>query len=88
MCRTAHVFSFVGGSRVAAKRCRCISSFTSQEPHDAYFRDIRYRLFAIIVAMHRGVTRRADAKLREQFDAQGTAGEVSRRLMRASGYNV
>lgn len=45
-------------------------------------------LFAIIVAMHRGVTRRADAKLRAQFDAQGAGSEVPRRLMRESGYNV
>lgn len=44
--------------------------------------------FALIVAMHRGVTRKADAKLREQFDSQGSGGEVSRRLMRNSGYSV
>ena len=45
-------------------------------------------LFAIIVAMHRGVTRRADARLRAQFDAEGPGGEVSRQLMRDSGYSV
>lgn len=45
-------------------------------------------LFAIIIAMHRGVTRRADAKLRSQFEAQGPGGEVSRQLMRNSGYSV
>lgn len=44
--------------------------------------------FAIIVAMHRGVTRRADEKLRAQFDSHGSGGEVSRRLMRNSGYSV
>ncbi|MCP3721197.1 hypothetical protein [Paraburkholderia sp. CNPSo 3281] len=44
--------------------------------------------FAIIVAMHRGVTRKADTKLREQFDAQGVGGVVSRQLMRNSGYSV
>ncbi|WP_322031311.1 hypothetical protein [Paraburkholderia sp. J76] len=44
--------------------------------------------FAIVVAMHRGVTRRADAKLRAQFDSQGLGGEVSRQLMRDSGYSV
>lgn len=44
--------------------------------------------FAIVVAMHRGVTRRADAKLRAQFDSQGSGGEVSRQLMRDSGYSV
>jgi len=45
-------------------------------------------LFALIIAMHRGVTRRADARLRAQFDAQGPGSEVSRRLMRESGYSV
>lgn len=45
-------------------------------------------LFALIIAMHRGVTRRADARLRAQFDAQGPSSEVSRRLMRDSGYSV
>lgn len=45
-------------------------------------------LFALIVAMHRGVSRRADAKLRAQFEAQGPAGMVSRQLMRNSGYGV
>jgi hypothetical protein len=45
-------------------------------------------LFALIVAMHRGVTRRADARLRAQFDAEGPGGEVSRQLMRASGFSV
>jgi hypothetical protein len=45
-------------------------------------------LFAIIVALHRGVTRRADARLRAQFDAEGGGGEVSRKLMRDSGYSV
>ncbi|WP_181565480.1 hypothetical protein [Paraburkholderia unamae] len=44
--------------------------------------------FAIIVAMHRGVTRKADAKLRAQFDTQGSGGEAPRQLMRGSGYNV
>ena len=44
--------------------------------------------FAIIVAMHRGVTRKADAKLRAQFDSQGSGGEATRRLMRNSGYSV
>ncbi|NTZ88140.1 hypothetical protein FCJ61_35425 [Burkholderia metallica] len=45
-------------------------------------------LFAIIVAMHRGVTRSANAKLRAQFDAEGPRGEVARRLMRDAGYSV
>ncbi|MEK2603417.1 hypothetical protein [Burkholderia arboris] len=45
-------------------------------------------LVTIIVAMHRGVTRTADAKLRALFDADGQRGEVSRRLMRDAGYNV
>ncbi|WP_175888611.1 MULTISPECIES: hypothetical protein [Burkholderia] len=45
-------------------------------------------LFAIVVAMHRGVTRGADAKLRAQFDADGPRGDTSRRLMRDAGYNV
>lgn len=44
--------------------------------------------FALIVAMHRGVTRRADARLRDVFDTQGEESEVSRRLMRESGYSV
>ncbi|MCX5545260.1 hypothetical protein M3A49_38445 [Paraburkholderia sp. CNPSo 3076] len=44
--------------------------------------------FAIIVAMHRGVTRKADTQFREQFDAQGVGGAVSRQLMRNSGYSV
>lgn len=43
---------------------------------------------AIIVAVHRGVTRKADTKLREQCDAQGRGAEVSRELMRNSGYSV
>jgi hypothetical protein len=45
-------------------------------------------LFALIIAMHRGVTRRADARLRSQFEAEGARGEVSQRLMRDSGYGV
>lgn len=45
-------------------------------------------LLALIVAMHRGVTRRADASLRAQFDAQGRGSEVARQLMRDSGYSV
>lgn len=45
-------------------------------------------LFALIVAMHRGVTRRSDASLRAQYDAQGPSAEVSRRLMRDAGYSV
>ena len=45
-------------------------------------------LFALILAMHRGVTRRADAKLRAQFDAENYLGGVSRKLMRGSGYSV
>lgn len=45
-------------------------------------------LFAILVGMHRGVTRKADARLREQFEAQGLGSEVSRQLMRESGYDV
>ncbi|WP_302058791.1 hypothetical protein [Paraburkholderia sp. CNPSo 3274] len=40
------------------------------------------------MAMHRGVTRKADAKLREQFDAQGAGDEVSRQLMRNADYSV
>ncbi len=43
-------------------------------------------LCALIVAMHRGVTRRADAQLRARFDAEGSPSAVSRGLMRASGY--
>ena len=45
-------------------------------------------LFALIVAMHRGVTRRADARLRAQFEAEGWGSDVSRQLMRNSGYSV
>ncbi|WP_175840991.1 hypothetical protein [Burkholderia arboris] len=45
-------------------------------------------LVAIVVGMHRGVTRAADAKLRARFDADGQRGEVSRRLMHDVGYNV
>jgi hypothetical protein len=45
-------------------------------------------LFTVIAAMHRGVTRRANARLRAQFDAQGAGSEVPRRLMRDSGYDV
>ena len=45
-------------------------------------------LFALIVAMHRGVCRKADTKLRMQFQREDTDGEVSRRLMRDSGYAV
>ncbi|MEM5383914.1 hypothetical protein VSR68_09950 [Paraburkholderia phymatum] len=45
-------------------------------------------LFAIIVAMHRGVTRKADARLRTQFEAEGPGSDVSRQLMRDSGYSV
>lgn len=45
-------------------------------------------LFALIVAMHRGVTRREDARLRAQFYAEGPGSELSRQLMRASGYGV
>ncbi|CAM2171061.1 conserved hypothetical protein [Paraburkholderia sacchari] len=45
-------------------------------------------LLALIVAMHRGVTRRADASLRAQFDTQGAGSDVSRQLMRNSGYSV
>jgi hypothetical protein len=45
-------------------------------------------LFATIVAMHRDVTRGANAKLRARFDAEGPRGELSRRLMRDAGYRV
>ncbi|WP_396333630.1 hypothetical protein [Burkholderia anthina] len=45
-------------------------------------------LFALIVAMHRGVTRQADAKLRSEFDTEGARADVSRGLMRAAGYSV
>lgn len=45
-------------------------------------------LFATIVAMHRGVTRGVNAKLRARFDAEGPRGELSRRLMRDAGYRV
>ncbi|MCA8095143.1 hypothetical protein LGM65_30445 [Burkholderia anthina] len=45
-------------------------------------------LFALIVAMHRGVTSRADAKLRSEFDTEGVRADVSRGLMRAAGYSV
>ncbi|WP_206706360.1 hypothetical protein, partial [Escherichia coli] len=45
-------------------------------------------LVAIVVGMHCGVTRAADAKLRGLFDADGQRGEVSRRLMHDVGYNV
>lgn len=45
-------------------------------------------LFALIIGMHRAVVRRANAKLRDQFDAQGVGGEVSRELMRKSGYRI
>lgn len=45
-------------------------------------------LFGVIVAMHRGVTRSADARLRMQFEAQGPGSELSRKMMRNSGYDV
>ena len=45
-------------------------------------------LFAILVAMYRGVTRGANAKLGARFDAEGPRGELSRRLMRDAGYRV
>jgi hypothetical protein len=45
-------------------------------------------LFALLVAMHRGVTRRADKRLRAQFESEGPDSEVSRQLMRDSGYGV
>lgn len=45
-------------------------------------------LFALIVAMHRGITSREDARLRAQFAAEGSESELSRRLMVASGYAV
>ncbi|WP_293034118.1 hypothetical protein [Paraburkholderia sp.] len=45
-------------------------------------------LFATISAMHRGVSRKADAKLRAEFEAEGPGSEVSRQLMRHSGYGV
>lgn len=45
-------------------------------------------LFGVIVAMERGVCRRADAKLRAQFDAEGPGAERARQLMRDSGYGV
>ncbi|TDG10014.1 hypothetical protein E1N52_05770 [Paraburkholderia guartelaensis] len=45
-------------------------------------------LFALIVAMHRGVTRRADASLRAQFEAEGSGGAVSRQMMRVAGFSV
>jgi hypothetical protein len=45
-------------------------------------------LFALIVAMHRGITRREDARLRAQYRAEGPDSELSRQLMRASGYGV
>lgn len=45
-------------------------------------------LFALIAIMHRNVARKADAKLRAQFDAQGAGSEVPRRLMRDAGYKV
>ena len=45
-------------------------------------------LFAIIVALHRGVTRSADARLRAQYEAEGPGSGVSRQMMRKSGYGV
>jgi len=45
-------------------------------------------LIAFTLALARGVTRKADAKLRAQFDAEGPRGAVSRQLMRDSGYRV
>lgn len=45
-------------------------------------------LFALIVAMHRGVTRRADASLRARFEAEGSRGAVSRQMMRVAGFSV
>ncbi|MEX3844887.1 hypothetical protein AB4Y36_34260 [Paraburkholderia sp. BR10936] len=45
-------------------------------------------LFALIVAMHRGVTRKADASLRAQFDAQGSGSAVSRQMRRVAGFSV
>ncbi|WP_175689268.1 hypothetical protein [Burkholderia anthina] len=44
--------------------------------------------FGIVVAMSRGVSRKADALLRAQYDAEGARGDVSRQLMRKAGYNV
>jgi hypothetical protein len=45
-------------------------------------------LFALIAAMHRGVSREASARLRTRFDREGAGGEVARHLMRESGYTV
>ncbi|WP_156440534.1 hypothetical protein [Burkholderia sp. MSMB1072] len=45
-------------------------------------------LFAVIAAMHRAVTRDADANLRARFDAEGPRGDAARRLMRDAGYGV
>ncbi|WP_201696008.1 hypothetical protein [Paraburkholderia hiiakae] len=67
-----------------------LSGLSSQEPRNMMLTVpiLLIAFFAIIVAMHRGVTRRADEKLRAQFDSHGSGGEVSRQLMRNSGYSV
>ncbi|MBM2768285.1 MULTISPECIES: hypothetical protein [Burkholderia] len=44
--------------------------------------------FAIVATMSRGVSRKADARLRAQYDAEGARGDVSRQLMRNAGYDV
>ncbi|WP_175717278.1 hypothetical protein [Burkholderia anthina] len=44
--------------------------------------------FGIVVAMSRGVSRKADARLRAQYDAEGPSGDLSRQLMRNAGYDV
>ncbi|WP_181885525.1 hypothetical protein [Trinickia dinghuensis] len=43
---------------------------------------------ALVVAMHRGITRSEDERLRTQFQAEGEESELSRQLMHASGYGV
>ncbi|WP_322087312.1 hypothetical protein [Burkholderia sp. BCC1999] len=45
-------------------------------------------VFAIVALMHRGVIGKADTRLRARLDAEGPRGDISRRLMRESGYRV
>jgi len=82
-----HVMFFIP-ARIQAHPLRTNIGPGSQERDDVCHPDIFRRPFRVIVAMHRGVTRGADAKLRAQFDAGGALSAVSRQLMRHSGYGV
>ncbi|MBR7991023.1 hypothetical protein KDX08_01065 [Burkholderia cenocepacia] len=81
-----HITEMEGDEHDRPSRCPSpVSSARSNTMLVAFF---VVALFATIVAMHRGVTRGANAELRARFDAEGPRGELSRRLMRDAGYRV